>query len=100
MTSVAEILKNSRLMKYAFRQVLGWIKEQYDAAQQTPTKVDDIGWSAAYNVNRRLAITIGFIDDGGPDDPGPLKEDLSAEKYEDEEEGEGEDEDDTEEEEG
>lgn len=61
------------LFKYAFRQVLGWIAEQYGAAQTTPTKLDDIIWTQGYNGVRAIAIHVGFVDDGGPDDPGPLE---------------------------
>ena len=62
------------LMKYAFRQVLNWIADQLEAAKTTPTGLDDILWTSAYTALRNLGLGLGFVDDGGPDDRGPLDE--------------------------
>lgn len=60
------------LMKYAFRQVMGWLAQNFQGAAQTETKVDDYAWAAAHNALRAVALQVGFIDAGGPDDPGEI----------------------------
>lgn len=60
--------------KYLFRQLLSFINEQYQAAETTPTTLDDALWRQAYVTIRALALHLDCIDDGGADDPGPQPE--------------------------
>lgn len=57
--------------KYIARQFLSLIAEQFRNAETTPSPDDDEIWRHAYLAVRALALYIGWIDDGGTDDPGP-----------------------------